>query len=129
MGSLRNEDLRALEELGLIPEELPDGKPSSQPIRSSNANGNGNVTKSERHGMSNGLPWFEEMIEGSTLGRVAKSRRAMGRSADGSATVEWEITEFVDDGSSLEQSTNIGKRKLEDIGGSGSADGDVDMKR
>ena len=44
-----------------------------------------------------GAPWFEEMIEGSELGRI-KKRRGGGRTSDGKTIVEYEITEFESNG-------------------------------
>lgn len=69
-----------------------------------------------------GTPWFEEMIQGSELGRV-KRRRGGETSSDGRTKVEWEISEFESgDGDIAIAST--GKRKL----GSLTAGEDVDMK-
>ena len=71
-----------------------------------------------------GTPWFEEMIQGSELGRI-KRRRGGGTSSDGHTEVEWEITEC-EGGEGDLAATSTGKRKLgsldpgEDIGmGSG----------
>lgn len=69
-----------------------------------------------------GSPWFEDLIEGSELGRI-KRRRGGQSSADGKTIVEWEITEYegVDEDFTV---TGTGKRKL------GSLDGgnDVEMR-
>lgn len=114
IGSLRNEDLRALEELGLIPAELLASNLANQTVVL--LKDNGDVTRAERHGTGNGLPWFDEMIEGSTLGRVSKTSKGMGRSADGTTTVEWEVTDWTGDGLGPEQTTNTSKRKIGDLG-------------
>lgn len=61
-----------------------------------------------------GTPWFEEMIEGSELGRMRRRRR--GRTgADGKTKVELEVMEFGgDDG---EGGLIVGeKRKLDRVG-------------
>lgn len=124
VGSLRGEDLRNLEELGLLSEDAPTSSISSQVPDSSS---NGTINRTETQGTTDGLPWFEEMIEGSRLGRVSKIRRGVGRSADGSTTVEWEVTEWTDDGSGIEQGGGTGKRKLGALGGDIS-NADVEMR-
>lgn len=57
------------------------------------------VSRSYRHGNMGGIPWFEEMIEGSRLGRIMKGRRGMGASDDDSTKFQWEVSEWHDDGS------------------------------
>ena len=69
-----------------------------------------------------GTPWFEEMIQGSDLGRI-KRRRGRETSSDGRTKVEWEITEF-ESGEGDVGAANSGKRKL---GSLGHGD-DVDMR-
>lgn len=63
-----------------------------------------------------GVPWFEEMVEGSTLGRIRR-RRGGETSQDGRTRVEWEVMEFDggEDGSSSGV-TGIMKRKIGDVG-------------
>ena len=61
-----------------------------------------------------GSPWFEEMIEGSRMGRL-KRRRGGEISSDGSTRVEWEVTEF-DSGEPDDGSVNNNKRKLGSLG-------------
>ena len=69
-----------------------------------------------------GTPWFEEMIEGSELGRI-KRRRGGGRTSDGKVAVEFEITEFESkDGGGL--ALGMGKRKLGSLG----TEDDVEMR-
>lgn len=59
-------------------------------------------------------PWFEEMIEGSELGKIR--RRRGGRSSlGGRGRVEWEILEFGGD-EEEDRVQNIGKRKLDMVG-------------
>lgn len=58
------------------------------------------LTTSYRHGTMSGISWFEEMIEGSRLGRLMKSRRGMGVSDDDSTRFSWDISEWHDDGTS-----------------------------
>ncbi|RAK78384.1 uncharacterized protein BO72DRAFT_476675 [Aspergillus fijiensis CBS 313.89] len=62
------------------------------------AGGDGSgLSRSYRQGTFGGIPWFEEMIEGSQLGRLMKTRRGVGVSDDHSTTVEWEISEWSSD--------------------------------
>lgn len=58
------------------------------------------LTRSYRHGTMSGIPWFEEMIDGSRLGRLMRARRGMGISDDDSTKFQWEAGEWNDDGSS-----------------------------
>jgi hypothetical protein len=55
------------------------------------------LTRSYRRGTTLGIPWFEEMIEGSRLGRIMKTRCGVGVSDDSSTTIEWEVTEWMDE--------------------------------
>ncbi len=66
-------------------------------------------------------PWFEEMIQGSELGRI-KRRRGGETSADGKTTVEWEVVEFGDDTGDMGGGA-APKRKLDNLN-----DDDVNMK-
>ncbi|PYH96728.1 hypothetical protein BO71DRAFT_374792 [Aspergillus ellipticus CBS 707.79] len=52
------------------------------------------VSRSYRHGTLDGIPWFEEMIDGSRLGRLMKTRRGAGVSDDRSTSFEWEVSEW-----------------------------------
>lgn len=69
-----------------------------------------------------GTPWFEEMIQGSDLGRI-KRRSGGETNLDGSTRVEWEITEF-ESGEGDGAVASTGKRKL----GYLDAGDDVEMK-
>jgi hypothetical protein len=59
-----------------------------------------------------GLPWFETILQGSKLGNM---RRSWGsrESGDGRVKVEWEITEWNDEGEN--ENTLPGKRKIGDV--------------
>lgn len=61
-----------------------------------------------------GTPWFEEMIEGSELGRI-KRRKGGTRSFDGRSRVKWEVVEFEGDGNE-EKIQSATKRKLDTMG-------------
>ena len=67
------------------------------------------VLKNDAYIESQAEPWFEEIIEGSELGRLRR-RRGGKTSADGNTRVEWEIVDFNDE----EGDTGIGtgKRKI-----------------
>jgi hypothetical protein len=109
LGSLTSDDLRDLEELGFIPEEaLADAENDRHIIEKSlpPAGGNGlDVVETE------GLPWFEKMVEGSNLSKMR--RQVEGREGNG-WKVEWEIVEWTD-GDDVSGTATGGKRKLDDI--------------
>lgn len=63
------------------------------------------LARSYRRDTTRGIPWFEEMIEGSRLGRIMKRRRGVGISDDSSTTIEWEVTEWLDEDPSEETQT------------------------
>lgn len=101
IGSLFGEDQRALEDLNLLPgdsdEEVSEVVPSSSSVIASSGI-SPNISRSFRRGTADGIPWFEEMVEGSRLGRLMRARRGMGMSEDQSTTIEWEVSEWHDDG-------------------------------
>ncbi|EAW07268.1 uncharacterized protein ACLA_019730 [Aspergillus clavatus NRRL 1] len=114
IGSLLSEDQRLLEDLNLLP-EFPDeeaeeeaektASASQAPATTSNSSTvvvpsvapGSAVSRTYRRGTTGGIPWFEEMIEGSRLGRLMKTRRGLGASEDKSTTIEWEVTEWGDE--------------------------------
>ena len=61
--------------------------------------GESDISRTVHHGTFDGIPWFEEMVEGSRLGRLMRQRRGMGVSHDKSTSIEWEISEWQGDGS------------------------------
>jgi hypothetical protein len=108
LGSLLQEDLQDLEDLGLIPDETDSGPDEKQSVASPSR---GNAL---RH--SFGVPWFDGMVEGTRLGRMRRTH-GIKRSDDGAVRVEWEIIEQSDspDSNDVEMeigSTSSGKRKL-----------------
>lgn len=129
LGSLLSQDLHALQDLDLLPEDLDledvqntqqslVGAPTEQAVVSQAATQG--LTRTRRAGRSGGLSWFEELLEGSRLGRTQNIRRGVGVSADGSTSVEWEISEYVDDGSEELESASTptgSKRKIGDVAG------------
>ncbi|CAG8980432.1 hypothetical protein HYALB_00003997 [Hymenoscyphus albidus] len=117
LGSLANETLRDLEELGLLPKEaLEDVESDKQktfknvvPVIQTNTTGTTSTTK---HDVNEGLPWFETLVEGSKLGRMSKGRRK-STNPTGRYTIEWEIVEWTDDGDAGNASPT--KRKHGDL--------------
>ncbi|KAL4809244.1 hypothetical protein BDV18DRAFT_131566 [Aspergillus unguis] len=138
IGSLYGEDQRLLEDLNLLPRlEEPETESSgSETGRLSTTSGphastasstllvpsdasSSGLSRSYRHGTMDGIPWFEEMIEGSGLGRLMKSRRGAGVSDDQSTTIEWEVSEWTNAGEEAEGSSvqAVGKRKRRETAG------------
>lgn len=103
IGSLFGDHQRLLEDLGLLPgssdEETPENEDDqveevsrlSPAISSVPEPG---LSRQYRQGTAGGIPWFEEMVEGSRLGRLLKARRGMGVSDDQSTAVQWEVSEM-----------------------------------
>ncbi|KAL2822312.1 hypothetical protein BDW59DRAFT_149468 [Aspergillus cavernicola] len=128
IGSLYGDDQRMLEDLDLLPrwqepeESMDDQTPttlapqalssSASPLVPSTASESG-ITRTYRDTTIDGIPWFEEMIQGSGLGRVMKTRRGAGVSDDQSTTIEWEVSEWTNTGSEPEDPSvqAVGKRK------------------
>lgn len=103
-------------EKGVIAAPAPRATPSTSTVVVPPSRGVGNVSRAYRHGTVGGIPWFEEMIEGSRLGRVMKGRRGMGVSDDNNTTIEWEVSEWSSGDTGLAQagsraSRSSGKRK------------------
>ncbi|KAI1644771.1 uncharacterized protein F4817DRAFT_318436 [Daldinia loculata] len=90
LGSLLTEDLRDLEDLGLIPDEseldLMDIVPTQASSQDSQLIGRDVA----------GIPWFESMILGSRLGNIYTTK-GVRKGRDGKARVEYEITEWTGD--------------------------------
>lgn len=115
LGSLLGRDIRALQELDLLPEtedfsEVQAHDQENLPIASTTPASD--VQQVERQGRTGDLAWFEEMIDGSRLGHTHKKRRGVGVSADGNTTVQWEITEEHDDDTEQETLNTGSKRKI-----------------
>jgi hypothetical protein len=107
LGSLFDEDLEQLEELGLLQIES-DGESDS-------SNREAEVDRAPHvQGVAHrGAPWFEEMIEHSSLGKL-KRQKGGRTSGDGSVQVEWEIIEFTS-GEDDELTSSSGKRKIGEL--------------
>ncbi|KAL9044687.1 MAG: hypothetical protein Q9214_002190 [Letrouitia sp. 1 TL-2023] len=108
IGSLKSDSVEKLEEEGLLSNvEATNPEPQRPELH------RGEVTTSSQQREVQGNPWFEEMIEGSELGRI--NRKRGGRSStDGRSKVEWEVVEFSSE--PRDTSTGTGKRKLDQTG-------------
>ncbi|KAJ5131359.1 Glutathione-dependent formaldehyde-activating enzyme/centromere protein V [Penicillium bovifimosum] len=115
IGSLRAKDQRVLDDLNLLPSDFEEGASPADVATSSDlapALGmasssiivpsleSSDISRSLHRGRTGGIPWFEEMVEGSRLGRLMRARRGMGVSDDQSTTIQWEFSEWHDDGTS-----------------------------
>lgn len=131
LGSLRERDLLALEDLDLLPEEVDiqqegshqPGRPTqaasgtSGPTESTalTAPDETGMTRSSRSGTTGGISWFEDMINGSQLGHHSKRRKGHGTSADGTTTISWEVSEYYGSDDAGVQTPSSSKRKAGDI--------------
>ena len=113
---MKSESLERLQEAGLLA-----GTEENEKTETSDGNDRKKETIKRKHDRELiGTPWFEEMIQGSELGKM-KRRRGGQNSSGVSSKVEWEIVEFTDDDE--EKSIfSTGKRKI-DIAGD-----DVEMR-
>ena len=132
MGSLLGDDIRALEDLDLLPHdtELEDPVSGESDTKGTEKNtlarqSDGNMERTERHGQSGDVSWFEEMLDGSSLGRSQRRGRGHGVSADGTVHVEWEVSEYREGDLDSDSGTGRGKRKIEALG----TGDDVEMKQ
>ncbi|KAJ5925967.1 hypothetical protein N7454_007477 [Penicillium verhagenii] len=137
IGSLFGEDQRALEDLDLLPEDLDEDAQHADISTSATVTplhrdasvvvpsfqDSPVISQGFRHGKLDGIPWFEEMVEGSHLGRLMRAKRGKGMSDDNSTSFEWEISEWQsDDIHGIEQEDSdsshkaTGKRKRGDQG-------------
>uniref|UniRef100_A0A093UPQ7 CENP-V/GFA domain-containing protein n=1 Tax=Talaromyces marneffei PM1 TaxID=1077442 RepID=A0A093UPQ7_TALMA len=130
LGSLLGDDLSLLEDLQILPPDEESSEeiatetvPTNLATRTTAPTSSSSSSRISYHsGTLAGVPWFEEMIEGSRLGRIMRSRRGIGVSDDDLTTFEWEISEWQDTDTGR-QPTRIftsgaggsGKRKAEDV--------------
>ncbi|KAI1100007.1 hypothetical protein F4804DRAFT_63029 [Jackrogersella minutella] len=94
LGSLLSEDLRDLEEMGMIPDESDLDPMDVTPTLATNQ-GTQLIGRD-----TTGIPWFESMILGSRLGNI-QTTRGVEESRDGRMRVEYEITEWTEDGAEV----------------------------
>ena len=124
LGSLESESLDILSEVGILGgeeerQEAPSNNQMDYEGGSTNAPAAHSTNTVAARGESRevrGQPWFEEMLEGSELGRLRRRRGGM-TSKDGSSQVEWEVVEFESNDIEGTQEVGIGtvKRKLGDM--------------
>lgn len=110
LGSLRNESIEKLADEGLLTglEDKHESMATGERVIDHTTTSEGRVIR--------GVSWFEEMIEGSELGRIERQRGGQS-SADGKSKVEWEVVEFTNE--SGDSGSSTGKRKLDQVGNKG----------
>jgi hypothetical protein len=94
LGSLYEESLAKLEELGILPDGSSDEESTRYVEQEQEQGQDTAVANRPPHRMTNrGIPYFEELVEHSRFGRI---RRQVGghTSQDGTTSVRWEITEM-----------------------------------
>ena len=103
--SLQRDSVERLEDAGLLrgsgsedSKRMQTGSPETQQVVNP---GEGREVR--------GTPWFEELIQGSQLGRI--QRRGGQTSSDGHTKVEWEISEYESKEGDV-PIASAGKRKL-----------------
>jgi hypothetical protein len=109
LGSLIDEDLGLLEKLGILPEDDPQGEEDFGETSQGSV-----IAQPVRPLALRGAPWFESLVEDSSLGRI-KRKRGTHTSQDGTVHVEWEIMEWNDNDDEELSSSTTGKRKLDDV--------------
>jgi len=115
LGSLLSQDLRDLEELGLIPdaeasEPEPEQEDPAPPYT---------ATAEVRAPQAVPASWFDTLVEGTRLVTMRRSH-VVRQSKDGHVKVEWEIMEWTDgdgsqDADESELRSSPAKRKLQDM--------------
>lgn len=108
LGSLKSESVDRLADAGLLSTAVGDDEGSQ-----GSGNAASQVTTTGKDREVRGTPWFEEMIEGSDLGKIRR-RRGGETSLDGKTKTEWEVTEF-ESGSGEDDGVGIGKRKHDSL--------------
>lgn len=119
VSSLRVDDQGLLGDLGLVPEDSDEEEKEEAPYAGASTSdlasaqtssssvvvpsfddltGFPDISRTFQQGRTGGIPWFEEMMEGSHLGRLMRSRHGMGTSDDKSTSIQWEFSEWHDDG-------------------------------
>ena len=122
VGSLLGDDIRTLEQLGLLPTTSEDPQANVPQQTSEGAalattgepgDASRELTGQRSH---NGLEWMEEIITGTWLGKHHKARRGFGVNAGGLTHIEWEVTEVGETSAEPEIGAGRSKRKLDDVG-------------
>ncbi|KAK8117474.1 uncharacterized protein PG998_005755 [Apiospora kogelbergensis] len=118
LGSLLTQDLRDLEDMGLLPDDSDNENNTEEMDLAPTAPVTTGPSAPLLGREFSGLPWFDSLVRGSQLGNMRTSRGAR-ESRDGHVRVEWEITEWTGDGGGEgiddeSESSSSGKRKLGD---------------
>ena len=116
LGSLGSESLERLHDAGLLAasEDLSGERTEEADSALESTEHHAAVNQQFQGREVRGVPWFEEMVEGSDLGRI-KRRRGGKTSADGRIQYEWEVVEIEgDEGEHTMAST--AKRKIDMMG-------------
>lgn len=120
LGSLLQEDLRDLEDMGLIPEDSMSEEEASTDPQATTDNPTASTSNASVLRQSYGVPWFDGMVEGTRLGKMRRNQ-GIRQSQDGKVSVEWEVVEYSDDDQEGDQdvemeapSSSAIKRKLQD---------------
>ncbi|ROT38804.1 hypothetical protein SODALDRAFT_333428 [Sodiomyces alkalinus F11] len=133
LASLCGEDLRDLEDMGLIP-----GSEDVGPSLVSEGRGGpvkpAQTTVSAVERTTRGVPWFDSLVEGSRLGNIRRSQEVEQSEGGGGVRVEWEVIEWTEGedeaGRSVEEAPEAGAEDVEMGGTSGKrkrrGDGDSD---
>ena len=121
LGSLDGRSLGVLGDVGILPPGAIS-PPDEEAEPGASAATKTAVIAKEGDREIRGEPWFEEIIEGSELGRIRR-RRGGRESRDGRVKVEWEVVDF--GGEDAEEGAGNGKRKIGEVAGESE---DVAMK-
>ncbi|KAH8176209.1 Mss4-like protein [Sarocladium implicatum] len=123
LGSLVREDLRDLEDMGLIDDASSASADVDDPSAKTDTLASiSNQKKSTALRQSYGVPWFDSMVEGTRLGRMRRTQSIQRSPHGGEVSIEWEIVEFADNGDddvNMSGSNSAGvstpvKRKMQD---------------
>jgi len=132
IGSLSSDDQRLLEDLNLLPgaddteDALEDPQvavtrlsPLPFTLTACSSTDTSGFSREFKGSLASGIPWFEEMVEGSRLGRLIRTRRTISIGNDQSTTIEWEINEWHEGDTGKASSDALagaaGKRKVDQM--------------
>ncbi|KAF2638195.1 hypothetical protein P280DRAFT_77977 [Massarina eburnea CBS 473.64] len=111
VGSLLDEDQTLLGRLGY----LPGGESSDEDTNEAVAGPSRQPrTVARTEPQARGAPWFEDMVEQTSLGRF-KQQRGAHTSRDGNIRVEWEVVEWTEGDDADDESATPSKRKIGDV--------------
>ncbi|RMZ84141.1 hypothetical protein DV738_g537, partial [Chaetothyriales sp. CBS 135597] len=67
-------------------------------------------------GRVGGVDWYEELIQGSRLGRTLQTRRGLATTADRSTSVQWEVSEWSEGSDDSGPKRKAGEIEDDDVG-------------